>query len=309
MCKIPQEPLTVICVQVEQILKLIRLHPYAENVKRNFAIGSGRIVNQWLTISKALCPEFKTRACAAGAESITANWVLRKQGQSDWQKQSNSDRGEPSQPYWRHTPFFWSFCQETDSRCHFERLVQSARHWHWNEKEIPNKQLTWRYTYTTWGLQQHIQCLPQTVFLRHYNDKYRLSGGRHLHYCTNTYGETETNYLKMSCHIMSLVSLTIASGILREQKRRTMHSSAGTLKQQVAPVAGGTSLIVTVTFNVFWGSIWHTAFHAIWHHLTNSHHTPSKQVHGVIHMQVLCNNICISEDKVHLMFALLELAH
>lgn len=68
------------------------------------------------------CPEFKTRVCAAGAESITENWVLRKQGQSDWPKQSNSDRGEPSQPHWRHTPFFWSSCQGNGQPVPFRKV-------------------------------------------------------------------------------------------------------------------------------------------------------------------------------------------
>lgn len=54
VCKVPEEPLTVICVQVEQILKLITLQPHDENVMANFAFGSGRIENRWLTISKVL---------------------------------------------------------------------------------------------------------------------------------------------------------------------------------------------------------------------------------------------------------------
>ncbi len=68
------------------------------------------------------CPEFKMRVCAAGAESIKANWVPRKQGWSDWPKQSNSDRGEPSQPYWRHTPFFWSSCQGNGQPVPFRKV-------------------------------------------------------------------------------------------------------------------------------------------------------------------------------------------
>lgn len=86
---------------------------------------------------------------------------------------------------------FGVFARETDSRCHFERLVQSARHWHWNEKEIPNKQLTWTYTYTPWV--QHIQCKPQTVFLRH------------LHYCTHTY-TVRLKLITEKCCVMSCLS-------------------------------------------------------------------------------------------------------
>lgn len=54
VCKVPQESLTVICVQVEQILKLIKLQPHDENAKTNLASGSGRIKNRWLTISQSL---------------------------------------------------------------------------------------------------------------------------------------------------------------------------------------------------------------------------------------------------------------
>lgn len=38
VCKVPQEPLTVICVQVEQILKLIKLQPHDENAKGKFCL-------------------------------------------------------------------------------------------------------------------------------------------------------------------------------------------------------------------------------------------------------------------------------
>lgn len=52
VCKVPHEPLTVICVQVEQILELIKPQPRDGNVKKtNFAFGSGRMENRWLTSS------------------------------------------------------------------------------------------------------------------------------------------------------------------------------------------------------------------------------------------------------------------
>lgn len=41
VCNVPQESLTVICAQVEQILKLIKLQPHDENAKTNLAFGSG----------------------------------------------------------------------------------------------------------------------------------------------------------------------------------------------------------------------------------------------------------------------------
>lgn len=72
VCKVPQESLTVICVQVEQILKLIKLQPHDENAKTNLAFGSGRIKNRWLTISQGSSQIPKASWCR-NAKSVTAN--------------------------------------------------------------------------------------------------------------------------------------------------------------------------------------------------------------------------------------------
>lgn len=60
MCKIPQEPLTVICVQVEQILKLIKLHRYDENAKTNLTADWKSMADNF----QKTCREFGTRARA-----------------------------------------------------------------------------------------------------------------------------------------------------------------------------------------------------------------------------------------------------
>lgn len=72
VCKVPEESLTVICVQVEQILKLIKLQPHDENAKTNLAFGSGRIKNRWLTIFQGLSRIANTW-WGRNAKSVTIN--------------------------------------------------------------------------------------------------------------------------------------------------------------------------------------------------------------------------------------------
>lgn len=105
--------------------------------------AGGLWINGW-QFPKSCC-EFKTRVRAAGAESLMANWVLHKQGWSDWQKQSNSDRGEPSQPYWRYTLFFWSFCQGNGQPVPFRKVSSVCEaltlKWKRNSRQTANLEI------------------------------------------------------------------------------------------------------------------------------------------------------------------------
>lgn len=71
VCNVPPESLTVICVQVEQILKLIKLQPHDENAKTNLAFGSGRIKNRWRTISPGSSQIPNTSECQVSHGELT----------------------------------------------------------------------------------------------------------------------------------------------------------------------------------------------------------------------------------------------
>lgn len=198
------------------------------------------------------CPESEARVCAPGAESITANWVLRKQARSDWPKQSNSDRGEPSQPYWRHTPFFWTSCQGNGQPVPFRKVSAVCKSltlkWKRNSRQTANTEIhtcgMW------WGMQQHAHsalftshCFYLCACLWHaFSANNSFLNNTHTH----TRSENEANHQKMSCHVISLLAslITVSSGIWRGKRdKRSTRSSIVKLKQQVtpAPVTGGRS--------------------------------------------------------------------
>lgn len=131
---------------------------------------------------------------------------------------------------------FGVLARETDSRCHFERLAQSARHWHWNEEEIPSQQQTQRYTqiWGMWlgGMQQRIRSDTFSSLYLSLSIWHAVTALRH--YYTHTQSEKEANYEKTSCHVSCNVSYHGVFRLLKRRKRGKKNDACVYCKTQTA---------------------------------------------------------------------------
>lgn len=192
MCKVPQEPLTVICVQVEQILKLIKLHPHDKNVETNFAFGSGRIENRCLTISKVLSWIQDVYVHRVQNQSLQIESYVNRDRVID-QNSVIQTEGSQANLIGGTLHSFGVLARETDSRCHFRKVSAVCKSltlkWKRNSRQTANSDI---YTHMICDEEGSSIYILLSLPLFYHAQSTDNSFGKASHRQTN--GEKEANY-------------------------------------------------------------------------------------------------------------------